>query len=161
MSGSDRLSDSETTLEIVLTTDQKGAIAESAIVHAATKLGVYVYRPCAEGGRYDLIFDTPVGLRRVQCKWAPLNGDVIVVRCRSSRRVKDGIRHRRYTASEVDVIAVYCAELDRCFYVPSARFDGHPELLLRVAACRNGQSKGVNWAEDFDFAARLGTLLGP
>jgi hypothetical protein len=28
----------------VLTTDQKGAIAESAIVHAAIKLGVGVYR---------------------------------------------------------------------------------------------------------------------
>ena len=27
----------------MLTTDQKGAIAESAIVHAATKLGVGVY----------------------------------------------------------------------------------------------------------------------
>jgi hypothetical protein len=36
---------------LVLTTDQKGAIAESAIVHAAIKLGVGVYRPLVEGGR--------------------------------------------------------------------------------------------------------------
>jgi hypothetical protein len=40
----------------MLTTDQKGAIAETAIAHAATKLGIEVYRPIAEGGRFDMIF---------------------------------------------------------------------------------------------------------
>src|SRR4051794_15299449 len=40
-----------------MTTDQKGAIAELAIQLAATKLGIDVYRPVAEGGRYDMIFD--------------------------------------------------------------------------------------------------------
>jgi hypothetical protein len=54
----------------VLTTDQKGAIAESAIVHEAIKLGVDVYKPLSEGGRYDLIFDVGSALLRVQCKWA-------------------------------------------------------------------------------------------
>jgi hypothetical protein len=40
----------------MLTTDQKGAIAETAIAHAATKLGVEVYRPIDEGRtvRHDL-----------------------------------------------------------------------------------------------------------
>ena len=37
-----------------LTTDQKGAIAETAIVHEAVKLGIEVYRPVMEGGRFDL-----------------------------------------------------------------------------------------------------------
>jgi hypothetical protein len=35
----------------MLTTDQKSAIAETAIAHAATKLGIEVYRSIAEGGR--------------------------------------------------------------------------------------------------------------
>src|SRR5215203_2910941 len=38
-----------------MTTDQKGAIAELAIQLAATKLGIEVYRPVAEGGRFDMI----------------------------------------------------------------------------------------------------------
>ena len=38
-------------------TDQKGAIAESAIVHAAIKLGIGVSKPLTDGDRYDLIFD--------------------------------------------------------------------------------------------------------
>jgi PD-(D/E)XK endonuclease len=56
----------------VLTTDQKGAIAESAIAHEAAKLGVGVYRPLIEGGRYDLILEVNTQLIRVQCKWATL-----------------------------------------------------------------------------------------
>jgi hypothetical protein len=54
-----------------MTTDQKGAIAEAAITAAAIRLGVGVYRPLFEGGRYDLIFEVGETLLRVQCKWAP------------------------------------------------------------------------------------------
>jgi PD-(D/E)XK nuclease superfamily protein len=54
----------------VLTTDHKGAIAETAIVAAATKLGVGVLKPMHEGGRYDLVFDVDGSLLRIQCKWA-------------------------------------------------------------------------------------------
>ena len=41
----------------MLTPDQKGNIAEAAVVAAAVKLGIDVYKPVGEGGRYDLIFD--------------------------------------------------------------------------------------------------------
>jgi hypothetical protein len=53
---------------VELSTDQKGAIAESAIAHAAIKLGIGVYRPLSDGERYDLIFDLGERLERVQCK---------------------------------------------------------------------------------------------
>jgi PD-(D/E)XK endonuclease len=75
----------------MLTTDQKGAIAETAIVHAAVKLGIDVYKPICEGGRYDLVFDVAGRLLRVQCKWASRYGDVIAVRTYSSRRSGTGL----------------------------------------------------------------------
>lgn len=145
----------------MLTTDQKGAIAEAEITAAAIRLDIGVYKPAFEGGRYDLIFDTSRKLVRVQCKWAPRQADIVVVRCRSCRRTGDGIRHRPYTSDEVDAIAVYCSDLDRCYYIPAQRFHGHPELFLRIAPTKNNQRMGVNWAEDFDFAARLTALQGP
>ena len=40
----------------MLTTNQKGAIAETAITAEAVRLGIEVYRPVAEHGRYDMIF---------------------------------------------------------------------------------------------------------
>ena len=106
----------------VLTTDQKGAVAETAIAFAAIKLGIGVYRPLFEGGRFDFIFEVGGELSRVQCKWAPLHGDVVIVRCYSSRRARAGVVRRIYEPEDVDVIAAYCPPLDRCFVVPASRF---------------------------------------
>jgi hypothetical protein len=74
----------------VLTTDQKGAIAELAITREALQLGIDVYKPCFAGGRYDLIFGIGKRLLRIQCKWACLSDNVVTIRCYSSRRGPDG-----------------------------------------------------------------------
>ncbi len=145
----------------MLTTDQKGAIAEAEITAAAIRLGVGVYKPVSDGERCDLIFECARSLIRVQCKWAPRRGNVVIVRCRSCRRTGEGIRHRAYTADEVDAIATYCPELDTCYFVPAHRFDGHLQLYLRLAPSRNNQQHGINWADDYSFEARLTALLGP
>src|SRR5207253_1446221 len=94
----------------MFTTDQKGNIAEAAIVAAAVKLGIDVYRPVGEGGRYDMIFEVDERLLRVQCKWAPRHGDVVVLRCYSSRRNRDGLLRRKYVAGEFDAFAAYCLQ---------------------------------------------------
>jgi PD-(D/E)XK endonuclease len=143
-----------------MTTDQKGAIAEAAIALAALELGIEVYRPVAEGGRYDMIFDLGRELLRVQCKWGSAKGDVIIVHCNSTRRTANGFKRRPYSAAEIDAIAVYCGELRRCFLLPIERVDGQPVIALRFAACRNNQKRGVNWADEFDFAATLGRTQG-
>ena len=51
-----------------MTTNQKGAVAEAKIAAAALDLGLEVYRPVFEGGRYDLILGLETTLLRVQCK---------------------------------------------------------------------------------------------
>jgi hypothetical protein len=139
----------------MLTTDQKGAIAEMGIAWHATRLGVDVYKPVAEGGRCDLIFDFGDRLWRVQCKWARRYGDVIIIRCYSSRRARDGLRRRLYTADEIDAFAAYCAELDRCFFLPFERLIGKALVQLRLVPSRNNQHRGINWADEYDFDATL------
>ncbi len=54
----------------MLTSNDKGNIAEAAIALEAIKLGIDVLKPVAEHGRYDLAFDLGIGMLRVQCKWA-------------------------------------------------------------------------------------------
>ena len=145
----------------MLTTDQKGAVAETAVMHAAVKLGLDIYKPVHDGGRYDLIVEVDGRLMRVQCKFARLKGDVVVVRCYSTRRAREGLRKRVYRADDVDLIAAYCPELDRCFLLFDHEFDGRTQVDLRIHRCRNNQRTGINWAEDFAFEARLRTLVGP
>ena len=134
-----------------LTTDQKGNVAELAVTLAATRLGIDVYQPIGEGGRYDLIFGIGPQLLRVQCKWAPRNGNVISVRLFSSRRTRAGCRRRLYTQDEIDAIAAYCEELDRCYFLPFATFGERTYIFLRTAPAANNQQTGVNWARDFEL----------
>jgi hypothetical protein len=39
-------------------------------------------------------------------------------------RAREGLRKRLYTADEIDAFAAYCAELDRCFFLPFESFNG-------------------------------------
>ncbi len=144
----------------MLSTNQKGAIAEGAIACAAMRLGVGVFRAVADE-RYDLILDTGQRLIRVQCKTAALKGDVVLIRCYSCRRTAGGQHKRSYTSEEVDMIAAYCDELGRGFLIPIARVDGRSDIQLRLRPSRNNQKQRINWADDFDFAATLRTLTGP
>jgi hypothetical protein len=144
----------------VLTPDHKGNIAEASTVAAAIKLGVDVYRLVGEGGRYDMIFDLKSSLVRVQCKWAPRIRDVVVVRCYSARRNRDGLLRRLYVDGEIDAFAAYCAEIDQCYFLPWEIFGVRTQIQLRLAASKNNQRQGVNWGKDFEFAATLGPHHG-
>ena len=138
----------------MLTTNRKGAIAETAIAHEAVKLGIDVYRPVAEGGRFDLVFAfTDASLARIQCKWATLARGAIVIRAYSCRRAAEGMRVKRYTADEIDAIAAYCAANGKCYYVPAERVAGHRLIHLRVQPARNGQIDGVNSGPAFEPGA--------
>jgi PD-(D/E)XK nuclease superfamily protein len=143
-----------------MTTDQKGAIAEACIAAQAIKLGVDVYRPVAEGGRCDLILDVGSRLLRVQCKWAASADRVLVVRCYTFRRTRTGWKKTTYSADEVDAIAAYSLDLDRCFLIPVGLVAERPTIQLRIAPTLNNQKRRVNWADDFDFAATLEQRYG-
>lgn len=134
-----------------LTTDQKGSIAETAITAQAVRLGIGVLKPLTDGDRYDLVFDLHPQLLRVQCKWGRRSGDVVVVQCNSSRRAPEGFRRRTYSASEIDAIAAYCADVDRCFFFPISMLEGKNAIQVRLSPTRNNQRLGVMWADLFDM----------
>ena len=138
----------------MLTTDQKGAVAELAIAKRAAELGVGVWS-AQTVERYDLIFDLRPRLVRVQCKWANRYGEVIIVRCRSHRRGRDGFLARSYSSEEVDAFAAYCPATGECYFLPIATFLGRTNIQLRLGATRNNQAQRINWAKDYEFAAKL------
>jgi hypothetical protein len=138
----------------VLTPTHKGNIAEAKITASAIELGIGVCRPVGEGCRYDLIFDLRPRLLRVQCKSAPQNGDVIVVRYRTSRYTPGkGYVRSLYGVDEVDAIAIYCPDLDRCYLLPFPEFAGCGFAHLRLERSRNNQERGVRMAADYEFGA--------
>lgn len=138
----------------MLTTDQKGAVAELAIATAAANLGIGVWAAYTVE-RYDLIFDLRPRLLRVQCKWASRHGDVVIVRCYRNRRNRDGLLRQYYSADEIDAYAAYCSDIDTCYLLPIDEFENRIAIQLRLAPPRNNQNLGINWAKDYEFAATL------
>jgi PD-(D/E)XK endonuclease len=138
--------------------NHKGNVAEAAIAAEATKLGIDVVKPLVEHTRYDLVFDLDGRLLRVQCKWAPRKGDVVVVSLASSRYTPRGQVRTFYSADEIDVVAVYCEEIDECYLLPIELVDGMRAFHLRLSPPRNGQRASINLAEDYKLAGAVAQL---
>jgi PD-(D/E)XK endonuclease len=132
---------------------QWGAIAETALAHEATKLGIVVLKPICEGARYDLVFEMHGQLMRVQCKIGRRKREVVEVRARTCRRNGGGYVRGTYRADEVDAIAVYCPENGRSYLVPITMIPKGGSLYLRLAPSKNNQKRGVNWASQYELGA--------
>ena len=144
----------------MLSTDQKGSTAELAIAAAAAKLHVGVYKPLTEGEPYDLIFDLRPRLVRVQCKWASRYDDVVVVRVYRCRRTASGLLTRPYGLDEIDAVAAYCADIDKCYFIAFSEIHPRTVIQLRLRTPRNNQRRKIWWASEFEFAATLPRQLG-
>jgi PD-(D/E)XK nuclease superfamily protein len=140
------------------TPSRKGAIAEAVIAAEAVKLGVFVLRPFVEGGRYDLMFDIDGTLLRVQCKWAQRKGDVIVAYTGTCRLTPQGYVRTTYRASEVDAIALYCADVGACYLLPIRDVAGKNVVHLRLAPARNNQEFAIRYATDYEIRGAIAQL---
>jgi prevent-host-death family protein len=144
----------------VLSRNQKGAAAEMAIAAAAVKLGVPVLKPLTEHGRYDLVFELGHRLFRVQCKWGNLDRGqgVVVVKVGCSWYSPNGYVRTTYGEDEIDLLAVYCGELDRCYLLSANRIAGKGGIHIRLTPPRNAQRASINLASEFEFAGAVAQL---
>jgi prevent-host-death family protein len=143
----------------VLTSNEKGDIAEAEIATAAIRAGCTVSRPLTDHPPYDLVVEAPGRLLRVQCKWAALKDGVVEVRLRrcSHSPVRGYIRSS-YDADEIDAVAAYCAELDQCYLLPIQLIAGQHWISLRVDDVRNGQRASIHFAADFTLPGAIAQL---
>jgi prevent-host-death family protein len=145
----------------VLSTDQKGAIAEAKIAAAAIELGIPVLRPITEHARYDLGFEIGERILRVQCKWGRLDDEQAVIQVQlqgSWLSPTAGYVRSSYLESEIDLVAVYCHPLDRCYLLPIALVAGRRAIFLRLTRPKNGQRACINLAADFELPGAVAQL---
>lgn len=146
--------------DVVWNSNAKGSIAELEIAAAATRLGIPVLKPLTEHGRFDLAFEVGPRLYRVQCKWAALAGDrsVMKISVGGSRCTPNGYVLSSYAEHEIDLLAAYCGELDRCYLLPASLVASRRQIYLRLAAPGNAQRACINMAEDYEFAGAVAQL---
>jgi hypothetical protein len=138
----------------VQSANNKGNVAELAIATEAARLGISVLKPLTEHERYDLAFDLGSEVMRVQCKWGGVKGDVINVSTVGSyHSPTKGYVRLTYASTEIDAIAVYSGEVDRCYLLPIALLEHQTQVFLRLSKPKNNQRAALNWAADYEFGA--------
>ncbi len=137
----------------VFNSNHKGNVAELAIATEAARLGLSILKPLTEHERYDLALDLGSRILRVQCKWARHNGGVVIVKVGRSRTSRRGYIRSTYREDEVDALAAYCEELDRCYLLPVSMIAGRHSVYLRTSAARNNQRAAINFAADYELGA--------
>jgi prevent-host-death family protein len=143
----------------VLTSNDKGNIAEMAIALEATKLGIEVLKPVAEHGRYDLAFDLGHRIFRVQCKSARRDGDVIRVSLVSSWHTPGGYVRNRYGADEIDLVAAHCHERGTNYLFPfDLVAEGKSSIQLRLSPPKNCQRAAIHYAAEYELAGAVAQL---
>ena len=143
-----------------LSRNAKGAVAEIAIELAAARLGIGAYRPTSGHSRSDLILEIGIKVWRTQVKWGQLDSanGVIHVRVGGNYLTPAGYVRSTYSEDEIDLLAVYCADLDRCFLLPASMIAGMQTIQLRLTPPRNNQRACINLADEFAFEGAVAQL---
>jgi prevent-host-death family protein len=143
----------------VMNPNLRGTIGEMAIALEAVQRGIEVFKPLSEHSRCDLVFGIADRLYRVQCKSARRNGEVLFITLVSSWHTPRGYVRNKYSAGEVDLVAAYCHDLDRCYLVPFEVIEhGKSGIQLRLSPPKNGQIAGVHYAADYELAGAVAQL---
>jgi len=129
----------------------RGDLAELMVATDLLRRGHKIAIPYGEDCDFDLILIRENRLERVQVKHTRSDGTVVNVRCRSHSLTNGKVRQiKQYTAKTIDILAVYDATTDRCYYVPASELgSGRSTMLLRLKPARNGQRVGTRPAEAY------------
>ena len=108
--------------------------------------GYKICIPWGEDQSFDLLAYKPEENKfyRIQCKYSNRKNQVsIIMRSTNKRRVKI------YTSNVVDFMAVYDNKMDKCYYIPSSKFDAYKAQITLREYTKNNQSKNINRENDF------------
>lgn len=127
-------------------TKVKGDLGQVMAMADLMKQGYKIAMPYGEDWAYDLIAVKGKEFIRIQVKYTESDGKVVKVKARSTNNWSD----KRYTADDIDYIAVYDLTTNNIYYVKSDLLgDGVTQLSLRLVPSENNQKKGVRMARDY------------
>ncbi len=127
-------------------TVSRGIAAETGIMHALARVGLYSLVPFGQAAAYDLAVPVPYSDRiiRVQVKCGRIRNNCVEFNACSTNH---GRGTRPYTG-RADVIAVYAPELGQSFVVPVAECPTS-KGYVRLTPPRNNQRRRVRRAADY------------
>ena len=134
---------------------KKGNLTELQCLAAFVECGCGVSIPYGDNSKYDFIADKNGQLLKIQVKTSSMkngNPDAISFSCRSTHVNCSGVKNVRYSENEIDYFATYWN--GKCYVIPVQECSA--EKTLRFAPPKNGQVKGITFAEEYEISKVLG-----
>lgn len=138
-----------------LNTKHYGALIELQVMTYLFELGYQVSIPYGDNARYDFILDVNNSLYKIQVKSAHQeNEGVYKISC-SRMRINRGENIRKhYSNEEVDFFATMIK--GKCYLIPQSEVSDSKRL--RFISPKNGQTKGITFAKDYEAEAQIEKL---
>ena len=145
-------------LFIKLSSQFKGEITELQVAQSFLSFGIQVCKPLVTDCRYDFIVDINHNLIRIQVKTCSLekieDGYISFVTRSTYINTQKTVSHP-YTKEEIDYFATFFN--NQCYVIPVEK-GGVTRFRLRIAPTKNGQTKNINFAEDYTLEKFLASM---
>ena len=133
-----------------MTSKDVGNITEVSCMLEFMKLGYPVLTPYGDCQRYDFVVEINNKFYRIQSKTANdtyLNDGYIVFRCDNTTTKNGKVVHHSYDENEIDYFSTFYN--GKCYLVPVNECSR--EKRLRFTAPKNGQTKGITFASEYEL----------
>lgn len=140
-----------------MTSKDVGNITEVSCMLEFMKLGYPVLTPYGDCQRYDFVVEINNKFYRIQSKTANdtyLNDGYIVFRCDNTTTKNGKVVHHSYDENEIDYFSTFYD--GKCYLVPVNECSR--EKRLRFTAPKNGQTKGITFASEYELERMVENL---
>lgn len=133
----------------------KGNLTELQCLAAFVEKECAVSIPYGDNSKYDFIAEIDKKLYKIQVKTSSLKDEgVIQFSCRCTHVNCSGVKNERYEPEDVDFFATYWD--GHCYIVP--RSECSAQKTLRFIPPKNGQTKGITFAKDYEIEVQINKL---
>ena len=137
-------------------TKDKGDLGLACVLVDLIKHDIQVALPMSEHLPFDLVAIHASGeMMKISVKYRVMaKTGSVTVETRSIWADRNGTHHRQHNPGDYDAVAIYCPDMDQCYYV-RARELSPSGLTLRITDPENHQKVGISLARFFVDPDRL------
>lgn len=139
-------------------TKQQGEKIEAAILADLLDHGITVLQPFGEHHRYDFVIEINDSFYKLQAKKARVENGCLTFSTRSSQPRRGGNTKADYEG-DIDFF-VTSKNLGSTTYLIPIEEAAANEMSLRITSPKNNQTKGINWAREYEMSGRIASLEG-
>lgn len=133
-----------------------GEITEQQVAIEFLKRGIQVSKPLVQDSRYDFVVDINKKLYKIQVKTSSLKENSYLEFATSTSHTNTkGTLNLSYSSEDVDFFATTYE--NQCYLIPFL-VCGKRSQRLRLIPTKNGQTKGITFAKDYEIDKILENL---